>query len=75
MAVRVVLTSGERRVLPEADGAHIDGIFFLITRATDTPRQRVVVTLSAQHVILAEIVRDGEVVDYVAGAGRAQNDR
>ena len=73
MAVRVLLSSGERRVLPDANGARVDDILFVITRSTGTARQEVVVTLSAQHVIGAEIVKDGEVVEYVPGAGQVQN--
>jgi hypothetical protein len=33
MVVKVLLTTGERRVV-EADGAHVEGGFFLITRGT-----------------------------------------
>ena len=70
----MVLTSGERRMLPEADGARVDGGFFLITRSTGTARQEVVHTLWAAHVFGAEIMKDGKVIDYVPGAGRQQKD-
>lgn len=70
MAVRLLLTSGKRRVLSEADGARLDGAFFLITRLTGTSREAVVLTVRSADVFGAEIVTDGELIDYVPGTGQ-----
>ena len=69
MAVRLFLTSGARRDL-EADGAHMDRPFFLVTRwDADLKRRQTVVTLRSNDVVSAEILKDGVSVEVVLGAG------
>ena len=71
--MRVFLTSGERRVVAEADGAHIDDGFFLLTRRRDNQqRLETLLTLWAGHVIEAQIEKDGVVIERVPGRGRVQ---
>lgn len=73
MAVRLLLASGDQRVL-EADGAHMDGPFFLVTRwDSNLNRRQTVLTLRSQDVVSAEIEKDG-VVEFVLGAGLTQKD-
>jgi hypothetical protein len=69
MAVRLFLSSGRLRDL-EADGAHMDGPFFMVTR-WDARLQRAqkVLTLRSCDVVSAEVQNDGETTDYVLGAG------
>ena len=51
MAVRVLLTTGEQRVV-EADGAHVEGAFFVITRSFPSlQRVETVLTLWAENVV------------------------
>jgi hypothetical protein len=72
MAVRLLLGSGTWRVVGDADGAHRDGGFFMITRSCPHPQPPyVVLTLLATEVVMAEVHRDGVPVDYVLGAGKA----
>ena len=70
MAVRLFLASGVGRVLVEADGAQMDGPFFLVTR-WDARLQciQTVLTLRSQDVVSAVIEKDGVSVDVVLGAG------
>ena len=52
MAVRLLLASGARRDLVEADGAHIDGPFFLLTRwDARLERTQTVLTLRSEGVV------------------------
>jgi hypothetical protein len=68
MDVILVLASGERRVL-EADGAHMEGPFFMVTRwDAGLQRSQTVVTLRSQDVVRAEIHRDADTVEVVLGA-------
>jgi len=67
MAVRVLLKSGEWRVVPDADGARLGHSFFLITRRYHDGVETVL-TLRAENVVRAEIERDGAVTEYVPGA-------
>jgi hypothetical protein len=76
MFVRVLLASGGERIVEEADGARLDGRFFLITRRLlRTGESETVLTLSASDVVGAEIVENGVVTDYVPGSERAVGDR
>ncbi len=70
MAVRLILASGVRRVLVEADGAHIDGPFFMVTR-WDARLQckQTILTLRSQDVVSADILKDGVSTEIVLGAG------
>ena len=62
MAVRIFLSSGKQRLVGDADGARLDGIFFLITRGADT-----VLTLAAADVVGAQIEEGGALRYYIAG--------
>jgi len=65
------LVSGGERVVEEADGARLEGPFFVITRRHSRRDQReTVLTLPASDVVGAEIVINGTVTDYVAGGGK-----
>lgn len=66
MAVRVLLSSGERRIVEAADAAR-ERIFFEITQKRRAELTHTVLTLRASDVVGAEIVKDGKVVDYVVG--------
>jgi hypothetical protein len=69
-AVRLHLSSGERRLIEHADGARLDGAFFIVTRwCPDLKRRETVLTLRPQDVVFAEILRDGVQAECVAGAG------
>ena len=61
--VKLYLTSGERRTV-DADGAHLDDTFFIVTLSGYT-----VLTLWAQQVERADIEKDGVVTESVPGAG------
>ena len=68
MAVRLFLPSGARREL-DADGAHMDGPFFLVTRwDARLERTQTVLTLRFEDVVSAEVVKDGVSVEFVSGA-------
>ena len=70
MAVRLFLASGGQRTLIEADGAQMEGPFFLITRWDARLQSRqTVLTMRSQDVVSAEILKDGESVAFVLGAG------
>ena len=70
MAVRLFLASGVRRLLVEADGAHMDGPFFMVTRWDARLQCRqTVLTMRSQDVVSAEIETDGASVELVLGAG------
>ena len=71
MAVRLLWVSGGERVVEEADGARLEGPFFVITRRHSRRGEReTVLTLPASDVVGAEIVINGTVTDYVAGGGK-----
>jgi hypothetical protein len=63
-AVRVLLSSGDTRTVDGADAARLEGAFFMVTC-----RDQVVLTLWAQTVIGAEILRNGVRTSYVEGKG------
>ena len=70
MAVRLFLASGARRDLIDADGAHMDGPFFLITRwDARLERTQTTLTLRSEAVVSAEICEEGVSVEFVLGAG------
>ena len=70
MAVKLFLASGLRRDLAEADGAHMDGPFFMVTRwDARLERSQTVLTLRACDVVSAEIWKDGVCIEFVLGAG------
>ena len=70
MAVRLFLASGAQRNVVEADGAHMDGPFFLVTRWDARLQCRqTVLTMRSQDVVSAEIEKDGVSVELVLGAG------
>jgi hypothetical protein len=69
-AVRLNLTSGEQRVIDKADGALLNDPFFIITRwYPDLRRHDTVLTLRAQDVVFAKILRDGSETEYILGTG------
>jgi hypothetical protein len=70
MAVRLFLSSGTERVLETADAARLDEPFFIITRWHSEIRQlETVLTLRAEDVVAAEVLKNGVRVDYVVGRG------
>jgi hypothetical protein len=70
MAVRLFLSSGTERVLETADAARLDEPFFIITRWHPEIRQlETVLTLRAEDVVAAEVLKNGVRVDYVVGRG------
>jgi hypothetical protein len=70
MAVRLFLASGGQRDIDDADGAQMDGPFFLVTRWDPyQERRRTVLTLRAKDIVSAEILKDGVSVEFVLGAG------
>ena len=68
-AVILFLASGDQRFV-EADDAHMDGPFFMVTR-WDPRLQRIqtVLTLRSQDVVSAEIRNDDGTAEFVLGAG------
>jgi len=72
MAVRLFLSSGGQRTVDAADSARLDGPFFLVRRLHDLNRTETVLTLRAEDVIGAEILKDGVRIDYIPGCGRAK---
>jgi hypothetical protein len=65
------LTSGGQRLVDNADGAHVSGAFFVITRRTAASAPGdTILTLLARDVVGAEIVKEGAVTEYVPGAGQ-----
>jgi hypothetical protein len=72
MAVRILLTSGGRRTIDEADSAHLEHPFFLVTRRDPlTGRVETVLTLRSSDVIGAEILENGVKKDFVPGGGHS----
>ena len=70
MAVRRLLSSGDRRTIDGADSARLDGPFFLVRRSyPDLNSTETVLTLRSDHVIAAEVLKDGLRIDYIAGRG------
>jgi hypothetical protein len=69
--VTVVLASGKRRVVEDADDARIDGAFFLVTKWYQ-PRQRAdtVLSLLATDVVEARIDSERGEMRIVRGAAR-----
>jgi hypothetical protein len=68
MAVKLHLSSGAQRVIENADGARLDGAFFLVTRCyRDLRRVETVLTLRAQDVVAAEVSENGIRTEYVRG--------
>jgi len=73
MAVRLLFVSGGNRVIEGADGARLEGAFFVITRRHSRTREsETVLTLPTSDIVGAEIVIDGTVTNYVAGGGKHQ---
>lgn len=70
MAVSVYLWSGERRIVREADGAHIHGDFFVVTRGAKD-RTTTVLTLWAPNVIYAEVRHESGALRLVKGVADA----
>jgi hypothetical protein len=71
MAVRVRFVSGGDRVVDEADGARLEGSFFVVTRRhSRTGESETVLTLATSDDVGAEIMIDGTVTNYVAGGGQ-----
>ena len=71
MAVSVILRSGERRLVKEADGAHICGDFFLVTRNANDQRVTVL-TLWAPNVVYAEVRHKSGGIKLVRGVADAK---
>jgi hypothetical protein len=70
MGVRLLLASGQYRTV-EGGGAQMDGAFFMVTQSSaDGDRLYTVLTLRSRDVVMAEVQRDGAVVDVVLGAAR-----
>ena len=70
MAVTLLLTSGERRVVKEGDAARMDGPFFMVTRwDVGLQRPQTVLTLRSIDVVSAEIQKDDATTEIVLGAG------
>ena len=63
ISVRGVPTSGEQRLVADADAANLEGGFFVVSI-----RGRTVLTLLANRVVYAEILKDGAVIKTVNGA-------
>jgi hypothetical protein len=71
-AVRLFLSSGDQRTI-DADSARLDGHFFLVRRwYPDLNRTETVLTLRAEDVIGAEVLKDGVRIDYIPGCGQAK---
>jgi hypothetical protein len=71
MAVKLFLTSGAERILETADAARLEGAFFVVTRWHSEIRQlETILTLRAEDVVAADVLKDGVSVDYVRGRGR-----
>jgi hypothetical protein len=69
-AVKILMSSGETRIIDGADSAQLDDAFFMITRHDrHTNRIEVVLTLLSRDVIGAEILTNGVRTAYVAGNG------
>jgi hypothetical protein len=71
--VKILMSSGETRIIDGADSAVLDDAFFMITRR-DRPRNRIDVdlTLLSQNVVGAEILTNGVRTGYVTGNGALQ---
>lgn len=70
IAVRLLLSSGDRRTVEHADSARLDGPFFIISRwYPDLNRRETVLTLRSADVVGAEVLKDGVRIDYIAGSG------
>jgi hypothetical protein len=70
MSVTVWMTSGQRRVITDADGADTDGFFVWFTaqdRRDESDSRRKVLTLRAQDVVRVEVERDGSVTGTSLG--------
>jgi hypothetical protein len=67
MPVRIILRSGDRRMVETADAARVSGPFFEVTQKYREGMIHTVLTLRADDVVGAEILKDGVVVDYVLG--------
>lgn len=69
MAVRVFLASGGQRLLNDADGAHCEGPFFLVTRSyVDLDCVATVLTLLCKDVVMADVEKGGA-MERVLGTG------
>jgi hypothetical protein len=74
MAVRLFLSSGRQRLLEAADEARLDGLFFIVTRKrSDNRDPETVLTLRAEDVVAAEVVKDGATIKNVLGSGRLRS--
>ena len=63
------MTSGAERAI-EADEAHMDGPFFMLTRwHSGLLKSHTVLTLRSRDVVRAEIREDDGTTRYVLGAG------
>jgi hypothetical protein len=70
--VRLLLTSGGQRIVHHADAARRDGPFFIVFRSDPDPnRCETLLTLRADEVIGAEIIKDGINTEYIPGGGHA----
>ena len=70
IAVRLLLASGDRRTIEPADSARLDGPFFIVSRwYPDLNRRETVLTLRAENVVGAEVLKDGVRIDYIPGRG------
>jgi len=70
MAVRLFLASGGQRTIADADSAHADDAFFVVTRHDrNTGRVDTLLTLRSIDVVTAEIVRNGITIERVRGRG------
>ncbi len=71
MSVTLLLTSGGQRIIHRGDSARLDGPFFIVSHwDADRGQWETVVTLRAEDVIGAEIVKDGVKTEYIPGGGR-----
>ena len=73
MAVRLFLSAGGERIIDAADSARLDGPFFLVRRwHPDLNRSDTVLSLRAEDVIGAEVLKDDVRIDYIPGCGQAK---
>jgi hypothetical protein len=71
VAVRLILSSGAERFIESADTAHLDGPFFLVTKQRSNPNERdTLLTLRADDVVAAEVLKNGVRIDYVLDKGQ-----
>ena len=76
MAVRLFLADGTQRMIDTADAARLAEPFFIVTRWYPDIRQlATVLTLRAEDVVGAEVLKNGFRTDYIVGRVKCQNDQ